>query len=89
MTAENYILAILAGFVVGWVGNAISRSRFSFSTNLFVAIAGAILLNFFIRSSEMMNDDFFPTLGLSLFGSAALLLLFHLSRFPERARKKR
>ncbi len=84
MTAENYILATLAGFVVGWIANFMSKSRFSFPINLFVGIFGAILANFFVRSTEMIDDHFFATLGVSLLGSAGLLALFHLSRVTER-----
>lgn len=84
MTAENYILATLAGFFVGWIANMMTKSKFSFPVNLFVAIFGAILLNFFVRSAEMMDDHFFSILLLSLAGSIVLLGLFHLSRITER-----
>ena len=84
MTAENYILATLAGFVVGWIANAMSKSRFSFPINVFIAIFGAILLNFFIRSSEMLGDHFFSILLVSFAGSSVLLGLFHLTRMIER-----
>lgn len=84
MTAENYILATLAGFLVGWIANLMTKSKFSFPVNLFVAIFGAILLNFFVRSAEMLDDHFFSTLTISLVGSIVLLGLFHLSRITER-----
>ena len=84
MTAENYILATLAGFLVGWIANLITKSKFSFPVNLFVAIFGAILLNFFVRSAEMVDDRFFSILTVSLVGSIVLLGLFHLSRITER-----
>ncbi len=84
MTAENYILATLAGFVVGWIANLMSKSRFSFPINLFVAIFGACLLNFFLRSAEMIDNHFFSILLVSLVGSSVLLGLFHLSRMSER-----
>ena len=84
MTAENYILATLAGFLVGWIANLITKSKFSFPVNLFVAIFGAILFNFFIRSAEMLDDRFFSILTVSLVGSIVLLGLFHLSRITER-----
>ncbi len=84
MTAENYILATLAGFLIGWIANTLSKSRFSFPINVFVAIFGAVLANFFVRSSEMLNDHFFSTLAVSLAGSVVLLGLFHLSRMVER-----
>lgn len=84
MTAENYILATLAGFLVGWIANALSKSRFSFPINLFVGIFGAILLNFFVQSTEMLDDGFFTILKVSLLGSAGLLGLFHVSRMLER-----
>ena len=86
MRAENYILAMLAGFLVGYVFNAITKSRFSFPVNLFVGVFGAILLNFFLRGTEMISGRFFPTLGVSLAGSIVLLGLFHLSRITERRR---
>ena len=84
MTAENYILATLAGFVVGWIANFMSKSRFSFPINLFVGIFGAILANFFARTAEMIDDHFFSTLFVSLLGSVGCLALFHLSRITER-----
>ena len=84
MTAENYTLATIAGFVIGWIANMMSKSRFSFPINLFVAIFGAILLNFFLRSAEIIDNHFFSVLGISLLGSAALLAAFHLSRQFER-----
>jgi len=84
MTPENYLLATVAGFIVGWIANAMSKSRFSFPINLFVGIFGAILLNFFVRSAEMMDDHFFSILLLSLTGSTVLLGLFHLTRALER-----
>ena len=84
MTAENYILAAVAGLVIGWIANAMSKSRFSFPINLFVGIFGAILLNFFFRTAEIFDDGFFTILIVSLIGSAGLLGLFHLSRFTER-----
>lgn len=84
MTAENYILATLAGFVIGWIANFMSKSRFSFPINLFVGIFGAVLLNFFMQSTEMGSDRFWPVLMVSLVGSTVLLGLFHLSRITER-----
>ena len=84
MTAENYILAAVAGFVVGWIANFMSKSRFSFPINLFVGIFGAILANFFVRATEMIDDHFLPVLAVSLIGSVGLLALFHLSRVTER-----
>lgn len=84
MTAENYILATFAGFIIGWIANTMSKSRFSFPINLFVAIFGAVLLNFFLRTAEYIDNRFFPVLGVSLLGSAGLLAIFHLSRQFER-----
>jgi uncharacterized membrane protein YeaQ/YmgE (transglycosylase-associated protein family) len=84
MTAENYILATIAGIVIGWIANMMSKSRFSFPINLFVAIFGAILLNFFLRTAEFIDNHFFSILGVSLLGSAGLLAIFHLSRQFER-----
>jgi uncharacterized membrane protein YeaQ/YmgE (transglycosylase-associated protein family) len=84
MTLENYTLAAIAGIVIGWIANMMSKSRFSFPINLFVGVFGAILLNFFLRTGEYINNRFFPVLGVSLLGSAGLLALFHLSRQFER-----
>lgn len=84
MTAENYTLAIVAGLLVGWIANLMSKSRFSFPINLFVGIFGACLLNFFLRSAEMIDNHFFSILWVSLIGSTVLLALFHLSRVFER-----
>ncbi|ESQ82901.1 MULTISPECIES: hypothetical protein [unclassified Asticcacaulis] len=84
MTAENYILATLAGFLIGWIANAMSKSRFSFPINVFIAIFGAILLNFFVQTSEKLDDHFFSILMVSLVGSSVLLGLFHLTRMLER-----
>lgn len=84
MTAENYILASLAGLVVGWIANLMSKSRFSFPINLFVGIFGACLLNFFLVSAEMIRNQFFSILWVSLLGAAGLLGLFHFSRAFER-----
>ncbi|HVZ30253.1 MAG TPA: transglycosylase [Asticcacaulis sp.] len=84
MTLENYTLATFAGFVIGWIANMMSKSRFSFPINLFVAIFGAILLNFFLRTAEYIDNRFFAVLGVSLLGSAGLLAIFHLSRQFER-----
>ena len=84
MTAENYILATLAGFLVGWIANAMSKSRFSFPIYLFVAIFGAILLNFFVQTSEKLDDHFFSILMVSLVGSSVLLGFFHITRMLER-----
>jgi len=84
MTLENYILSILAGFFMGWIANTMSKSRYSFPINLFVAIFGAILMNFFLRSTSLIHDEFMPTLLVSMLGSAILLGLFHLTRAIER-----
>jgi len=84
MTSENYILATVAGFLVGWIANFMTKSKFSFPINLFVGIFGAILLNFFFRSAEMVEDSFFSILMVSLIGSTVLLILFHLTRLTER-----
>ncbi len=84
MTAENYTLAIVAGLIAGWIANLMSKSRFSFPINLFVGIFGAILLNFFLRSAEKIDNHFFSVLWVSLAGSSGLLLLFHLTRRFER-----
>ena len=84
MTAENYLLATVAGFIVGWIANAMSKSRFSFPINLFVGIFGAILLNFFARTADLWDDHFFSILIVSLTGSIVLLGLFHLTRALER-----
>jgi len=84
MTSENYILATLAGFVVGWIANFMTKSKFSFPINLFVGIFGAVLLNFFFRSAEMVEDSFMSILMVSLIGSTVLLVLFHLTRLTER-----
>lgn len=84
MTSENYILAAVAGIVVGWIANFMTKSKFSFPINLFVGIFGAILLNFFFRSAEMVEDSFMSILMVSLIGSTVLLLLFHLTRLTER-----
>ncbi|ESQ75390.1 GlsB/YeaQ/YmgE family stress response membrane protein [Asticcacaulis sp. AC402] len=84
MTAENYVLATLAGFVVGWIANAMSKSRFSFPINLFVGIFGAVLLNFFVQTANMLDDRFMSILLVSLVGSTVLLALFHLTRLTEK-----
>jgi uncharacterized membrane protein YeaQ/YmgE (transglycosylase-associated protein family) len=84
MTAENYILAIVAGFIAGWIANAMTRSRYSFPINLFVGIFGAILLNFFVQTADLLDDRFMSILLVSLAGSAVLLLLFHLTRLTEK-----
>lgn len=89
MTLENYILATLAGFVAAWAANALSRNRLGFPVNLFVGIFGAILLNFFIQSTEMMNNRFLSVLGVSIAGSVGLLALFHISRLTERVRRRK
>ena len=87
MTVENYILAALAGFVAGWIANALSRNRFGFSVNLFVGVCGAILPNLFLHDAEMISTRFLPVLGVSLAGSGVLLILFHISRLTERVRR--
>lgn len=85
MTAENYILAIVAGFVVGWIANMMTRSRYSFPINLFVGIFGSILLTFFIRTADLMDTDHILSgLLISLTGSTVLLLLFHVTRLTEK-----
>lgn len=84
MTLENYILSILAGFLIGWIANSVTKSRYSFPINMCVAIAGAILLNFFLRSTSMISDAFMPTLLVSIGGSAFLLGVFHAIRAIER-----
>ena len=84
MKWENYVVAALAGFVVGWIANAMSKSRFSFPINLFVGIFGAILLNFFVQSSELLDDGLLSILLVSLVGSTVLLGLFHLTRLTEK-----
>jgi len=84
MTAENYILATIAGFVIGGIANAWTKSRYSFIINLFVGIFGAILPNFFVQSTEMMDGGWFSILLISLAGSIVLLGLFHATRALER-----
>lgn len=86
MTAENWILAILAGFVVAWIANTASKSRYSFPINMIVGISGASLLNFFLRTTGAISDAFFEVLLVSVGGSLALLVLFHLTRAIERRR---
>ncbi len=84
MTAENYILAIVAGFIIGWIANAWTKSRYSFIINLFVGIFGAILPNFFLVSTQLMDGGWFSILSISLAGSIVLLGLFHATRALER-----
>lgn len=83
MTAENWLLSCMAGLIIGWIANAISKSRYSFLINLFIGIFGAILLNIFVTTLEVNDGRFFPTLGVSILGSSGLLILFHLTRALE------
>ncbi len=84
MTAENYILATVAGVIIGWIANVWSKSRYSFIINLFIGIFGAILPNFFVQTTEMMDEGWFSILLVSLAGSICLIGLFHATRAIER-----
>jgi len=84
MTAENWVLSCLAGFVMGWLANAITRGRYSIFDNLFVGIIGAILCNIVLRALELSDGKFFFTLGFSFLGSGVLLGLYHVTRHIER-----
>jgi uncharacterized membrane protein YeaQ/YmgE (transglycosylase-associated protein family) len=76
----------MAGFIIGWIANALSKSRYSFLINLFVGIFGAVLLNIIIKTLEIGDDRFFFTLFISVLGATGLLGMFHVSRAFERRR---
>ena len=87
MGVQDWILAAMTGFIIGWIANALTRSRYSFIVNMFVGIFGAILLNYFIHIIALYDERFFLTLQTSAIGSAVLLLLFHLTRALEKTKK--
>ncbi|OYW77369.1 MAG: transglycosylase [Asticcacaulis sp. 32-58-5] len=84
MRGEDWLLAIAVGFVVSWIANALTKSRYSFMINLFVGVFGSILVNMLIHTMSLYPDSNFLTLKLGLAGSIGLLLLFHISRRLER-----
>jgi uncharacterized membrane protein YeaQ/YmgE (transglycosylase-associated protein family) len=84
MTLENIILSVLAGFFMGWLSNRVTKSRYSFPNNAFVCISGALLLNFFLRSTGLIADSFMAIFTASSLGAAVLATLFHLVRSLER-----
>lgn len=86
MGVEDCILAAMTGFIVSWLANALSKGRYSFASNLFTGISGAILLSYFIHIIAIWPDRFFVTLYTSAAGSAALLVLFHLTRALEKTK---
>lgn len=86
MTPENWVLSALAGFVTGWIANAMTRSRFSFLINLMVGVFGGILLNILVTTMELFEDTFWRTLGISIVGAGGLLVIFHMTRAVERIR---
>ncbi|MDC7674770.1 transglycosylase [Asticcacaulis machinosus] len=84
MRAEDWLVAVTTGFVVSWIANALTKSRYSFMINLFVGIFGSILVNMLIHTMSIYPDSGYLTLKLGLAGSAGLLILFHISRRLER-----
>jgi len=88
MTSENWFLSCMAGFIIGWIANEISRNRYSFLINLFVGSFGAVLLNIFVTTIEASDGRFFPTLGISVLGAGVLLGVFHFTRGIERQQKR-
>ena len=87
MTPENWLLSAMSGLVIGWIANAMSKSRYSFPINLIVGFFGAILLNIVVTAMEILNDHFIVVLTVSAIGATILLTLFHLSRLSERSRR--
>lgn len=88
MNAQDWILAVMTGFIIGWIGNSVTKSRYSFIINMFVGVFGAILLTFFVHILDIYPDRFFLTLKTAVLGSSVLLLLFHLTRALEKQKKK-
>jgi uncharacterized membrane protein YeaQ/YmgE (transglycosylase-associated protein family) len=87
MNIQDWILAVMTGFIIGWIANNLTKSRYSFLINMFVGVFGAILLTFFIHILDIYPDRFFLTLKTSAIGSIVLLILFHLTRALERQSK--
>ena len=84
MSIENWLLSALAGLVIGWLANFMTKRRYSFLINLFVGLVGAILLNIFVKTLELIDEEFWPTLGVSIMGASLWLILFHITRLVER-----
>ncbi|ESQ78161.1 GlsB/YeaQ/YmgE family stress response membrane protein [Asticcacaulis sp. YBE204] len=87
MNVQDWILAGMAGFIVGWIANNLTKSRYSAIINMFVGIFGAILMTFFIHILDIYPDRFFTTLRAAVAGSVILLGLFHLTRAMEKIKK--
>ncbi|MDC7681877.1 transglycosylase [Asticcacaulis sp. BYS171W] len=87
MNVQDWILAGMAGFIVGWIANNLTKSRYSAIINMFVGIFGAILMTFFIHILDIYPDRFFTTLRAAVAGSVVLLGLFHLTRAMEKVKK--
>lgn len=89
MGVQDWILAVMTGFIVGWIANNLTRSRYSAIINMFVGIFGAILMTFFIHILDIYPDRFYTTLRAAGAGSAGLLALFHLTRAIEKVNVKK
>lgn len=87
MSVQDWILAVMAGFIVGWIANNLTKSRYSLIINMFVGIFGAILLTFFIHILDIYPERFFLTLKSAVAGSIGLLGIFHLTRAMEKIKK--
>lgn len=84
MRAEDWLAAVVVGFVISWIANGLTKSRYSFLINAFVGVFGAILVNMLIHTMSLYSNSLLLTVKLGLAGSVGLLLLFHISRRLER-----
>jgi|GEM_PF-1005237 len=89
MSVQDWILAGMAGVIIGWIANSLTQSRYSAIINIFVGIFGAILMTFFIHILDIYPDRFFTTLRAAVAGSSVLLALFHLTRAVEKVKIKK
>jgi uncharacterized membrane protein YeaQ/YmgE (transglycosylase-associated protein family) len=79
----SWILAIIAGIIVGWIANAIMRTRANIWTDLIVGIIGSVIGRWFFGSvlgiGSALSAGTFSVLGL-LWGVIGAVVLIAIVR---------
>jgi len=77
----SWILAIISGIIIGWIANAIMRTRSSLATDIIVGIIGSVLGRWFFGSvlgiGSALSAGTFSVLGIvwGIIGAVVLIAI--------------